>query len=230
MTKERDQYSPEKSPKNVPEINQGAVVEALGHAYKVYTASGQVPVARFCAETWEADKVPVLYGVQGIGKTGVIEPYLRALPNGSTSQFEIGSEKQHSPDFARPVLFVTIRNPGQSTQHEIDHDIRDLKNLYPELENRTFSPNELSFYPNGQQVVHIIQETIGREIPILGTPWYQKKIDDILNQGTTHRPLSQLLQKISDLIRETRQCEPSIYRDRIYPFWHKIRTRLSTDY
>src|SRR3989344_1428099 len=102
-------FSPEMSGnERIEHTPKGKAVTNILGPYYIAHLFKPIPVLDFCRGVWEKDEVPLLYGQKGIGKSGVLIPYLREQVEELFPMETGGRRKTQNSSAEKPLGFLSV--------------------------------------------------------------------------------------------------------------------------
>lgn len=135
-----------------------AIANILGPHYIVHRLK-PIPVLDFCREVWRKDEIPVLYGRKGIGKSGVLIPYLREQVGDLLPMETGGGRKTQASPIEKPVFFLSVT--GFHNDNEIGNQLKSTTAGYELSTNKKYDSAELLLHPPIEAVIDIAKALYG---------------------------------------------------------------------
>lgn len=166
-----------------------AVRSVLGPFYRVRGRGDIYDALTFCRRVWESGVVPVMYGQKGIGKSGVLVPYIEDHEP-DTFVIQAGSKRKVGTGVpVHAMAFLSIQ--GENLGNQIDSQLRTLREQFNLPEYWKYEVGELTLRPSEEGVKEIARAMYGDHPSFtdsgLHSYWWKgtfKKITDILNDSS----------------------------------------------
>ncbi|MBU0576036.1 hypothetical protein KJ707_00495 [Patescibacteria group bacterium] len=174
--------------------------EIIGPFYKI---DGGENVLSFCRKSWQAGKIPFLYGRKQIGKTGIFTPYLNFALGEGVTVFETGSVELPGLNQLPQKLIILASVHGKERENDAISCANQIRNICESnslFNSKMFSERQrIELRLSSDDVDNMVYQLTGLDPRKLGIR-YRMGRKGVISAFHQDRPIRQGIDALKELL------------------------------